>query len=490
MSRGNIDLAGDVIGQVENLARVRLPPAQVPQLEVFIREYYAQADPGDLAERTVADLYGAALSHWHFMQRFARGAARVRVYNPSLAEHGWQSGHTVIEIVNDDMPFLVDSVTMEVNRQGLTPQLIVHPVLQVVRDLAGVLREVLSAKVTDRTCCLESLMRVEVDRRTDPASLDALRGGVERALADVRGAVEDWRQQQERMRESMAWIEARPGSEDSDEARAFLTWALDDHFTFIGCRDYDLAKGPDGLELRAVAGSGLGLLREEPPQPASGSFAALPRELRELARSPQPLLLTKSNARSTVHRPGYLDYIGVKRFDASGRVLGERRFLGLYTHTAYSANPLEIPVLRRKLRAVMARAGFLAGGHLAKDLQTLLESYPRDELFQATVEQLYDATLGILRLGERQRIRLFVRPDPFARFVSCLVYVPREIYNTDLRRRFQAVLMEAYAGLSSEFTVQLSESVLARILITVRGRPGAMPRQDVRAVEARLVVAA
>ncbi|HEX9179727.1 MAG TPA: NAD-glutamate dehydrogenase domain-containing protein, partial [Burkholderiales bacterium] len=480
----------DMISQVEALAGARLPASQAPQLGVFIRQYYAQVDPGDLAERAVADLYGAALSHWHFLQRFPGGAARVRVYNPGLAEHGWQSSHTIIEIVNDDMPFLVDSVTMEVNRQGLTLHLIVHPVMQVVRDLAGILKEVLPPTVTDRTCRLESLMQVEVDRRTDPAALDALREGVERALADVRRAVEDWRLQQERMREAMGWIGSCPRTEEAAEAQAFLAWALDHHFTFIGCRDYELAQGPDGAQLLAVAGSGLGILREEPAQAVSGSFAALPRQVRELAREPRPLLITKANGRSTVHRPGYLDYIGVMRFDAAGRVLGERRFLGLYTHTAYNADPRAIPILRQKLRAVMAKAGFLAGGHLAKDLQTLLESYPRDELFQASADELYDTAIGILRLGERQRIRLFVRPDPFGRFVSCLVYAPREIYNTDLRRRFQAVLMEAYGGLSSEFTVQLSESVLARILITVRGRAGAMPRPDVGAIEAALVRAA
>jgi glutamate dehydrogenase len=490
MAHGNTTPPEDMIGQVEHLARERLPGIRAAEFIGFLRQYYAQVDPGDLAERTVADLYGAALSHWHFMQRFTRGAARLRVYNPNLSEHGWQSSHTVIEIVNDDMPFLVDSVTMEVNRQGLTLHLIIHPVLQVVRDLAGVLREVLPADVADRTCCLESLMHVEVDRRTDPAALEELRAGVERVLADVRRAVEDWRPQQQRMRECIAWIEARRGSAEAEEAKAFLAWAVDEHFTFIGCRDYDLTEGPDGPELRAVPGSGLGILREEPAQAISASFAALPREVRELARAPGELLLTKANARSTVHRPGYLDYIGVKRFDPGGRVIGERRFLGLYTHTAYSANPLDIPILRLKVRAVMARAGFLAGGHLAKDLQTLLESYPRDELFQSSVEQLYGIAMGILRLGERQRIRLFVRPDPFGRFVSCLVYVPREIYTTDLRRRFQAVLMEAYGGTSSEFTVQLSESVLARILITVHGRPGSIPRQDVRAVEARLVRAA
>jgi len=478
-----------LLEQLDVLVRERLPAAQAEPAAVFIRHYFAQVDPGDLREREAGDLLGAALSHWNFMQQRDAGRPKVRVINPRLEENGWQSPHTVVEIVNDDMPFLVDSVTMEVNRQGLTLHLIIHPVLRVERGPSGKLDDLGSGPPAGNP---ESLMHLEVDRRTDPRVLGDLREGIERVLGDVRRAVEDWQPMQARMRDTIAEVEKAnhpPLAGDVHEIRAFLAWALDHHFTFLGCRDHELVEGGDGVQLKIVPGSGFGILRDESEQDVARSFAALPPEIRGLAREPKLLVLTKANARATVHRPGYLDYIGVKRFDQAGHVVGERRFLGLYTHTAYIENPTQIPILRQKIANVARRAAYLPGGHMAKDLQTILESYLRDELFQISEDDLYEFATGILRLGERQRIRLFVRRDRWQRFVACLIYVPREIYNTELRVRFQGVLMAAFNGVSSEFNVQFSESVLARILITVRTPVGAIPEYDAADLEGRLVQA-
>ncbi|HEV7913169.1 MAG TPA: NAD-glutamate dehydrogenase [Albitalea sp.] len=454
-----------------------------------MQQYYAQVAPDDLAERPTADLYGAALSHWHFARQFAAGAPKLRVYNPRLEEHGWQSTHTVIEIVNDDMPFLVDSITMEVNRQGLTMHLIIHPVLRIRRDdqqrIAGLARE--RSEPEGR---LESLVHVEVDRVTEPARLLALHDGLLRILGDVRAAVQDWKPMQQRILDILADIERHPPPSapgDLAEDRAFLQWLADDNFTLLGCRDYELTQENGDDTLRVVPGSGLGILRDNGQPAVSATFAALPAELRAAAREPRLLVLSKSNARATVHRPGYMDYLGVKRFDDAGRVCGERRLLGLYTSAAYSSNPAEVPLLRRKVAVVTQRAGFLPKSHAAKALVTVLEQYPRDELFQISDDELYTTAMGIARLGERQRTRLFVRRDVFGRFCSCLIYVPRENYNTDLRARMQALLTEVFQGSSSEFSVQFSDSPLARVLIVVRTRAGAVPQVDVREVEQRLV---
>ena len=242
--------------------------------------------------------------------------------------------------------------------------------------------------------------------------------------------------------------------------------------------------------LKVVPDSSLGVLREEAGKQVSASFAALPAAVRAYARRPELLVITKSTARSTVHRPGYLDYIAVKRFDATGKVCGEDRFLGLFTSTAYSANPSEIPLLRRKTANVVAASGVEPGGHAAKALRNILVNYPRDELFQIAEEDLLRIATGILQLGERQRFRLFVRRDPFERFLSCMIYAPRENYTTELRQKWQAILTDAFNGSSSEFNVHLSESALARIHITVRTTPGAIPAFDVRDVEARLIASA
>lgn len=481
------DQLNAVIAQIVS----KLPGDQGVTVEAFTRQYFRQVDQEDMAERRVADLYGVVLSHWNFVRKHT-GGTRLRVYNPRLEEHGWESTHTVIEIVSDDMPFLVDSIGMEVNRQGLTLHLMIHPVMKVVRDASGQFVKFAGegdAAGGGEVARYESIIHVEVDRRTEVAALQALEAGLQRILGDVRAAVEDWPRLTQRVVETIVDIGRNPPPQDAGqtvEDCAFLQWLHDGNFTLLGYREYDLLT--DGAEdvLRVVAGSGLGILRETGRE-RSLSFAALPAEVRLIAREPRLLVLTKANARATVHRPGYLVYVGIKRFDGGGQVVGERRFLGLFTSTAYSANTTEIPLLRRKIAGVMNRAGFLPKSHAAKTLLTVLEQYPRDELFQIDEETLFATVMGILRLGERQRIRLFVRRDAFARFVACLIYVPRENYNTEQRLRMQAVLMEAFGGVFSEFEVHFSESALARIFITVRTGAGGIPAYDVRELEARLV---
>ena len=484
---------GDIptlIDQVVERVRAKLPADQADEAAEFTRQYYAQVAPEDIADRALADLYGAALSHWHFARTFAGPEPKVRVYNPRLDEHGWQSTHTVIEIVNQDMSFLVDSVTMEVNRQGLTMHLIVHPVMQVQRDASHKLVAVARGLAAGEGR-FESLIHVEVDRRTDAARLAELHDGLLRILADVRAAVEDWQPMRQAVLDAVARLQNNPPpmpADDLSEDIAFLQWLAAENFTLLGQRDYDLVEEGGEDMLRVVPGSGLGILRSDTGAAvASASFAALPPEVRAAAREPRALVLTKSNARSTVHRPGHLDYIGVKRFDAQGRVVGECRFLGLFTSIAYYAKPADIPLLRRKVAAVFQRAGFLPRSHTAKTLATILDQYPREELFQIGVDELYATAMGILRLGERQRTRLFLHRDPFGRFASCMVYVPRENYTTELRGRMQALLSEALNGESSQFSVQFSDSPLARVLIVVHSRSGAAPQVDVHELEQRLV---
>ena len=464
--------------------------ARNPHAETFVRQYYSQVDPQDLSERRISDLCGAAQAHLDFMGKFKSGAAKLRVYNPQIQKDGWESTHTVIEIINDDMPFLVDSVTMEVNRQGLTLHLIIQPVMKTRRDAEGGLIEILP-RAADMNGALESVMHVEVDRQTDPKKLVNLEAGLLRILADVRKAVEDYPEMKEKMNGLVSDISkncpAGIDSETLEEDKALLAWLADGHFIFLGYRDYDLAKEGDEDVLLVVPGSGLGILRETSKSKVSKSFATVTPEVRKLAHVPELLVLTKANSRATVHRPGYLDYVGVKRFDAKGRVLGERRFLGLYTSTAYNSSPADIPLLRRKVKGVLTRAGFDPNGHMGKALVTILDQYPRDELFEISEDELFENAIGILRLGERQRTRLFVRSDIYGRFVSCLIFVPRETFATKRRYRIEQVLMEAFNGVSSEFTVNLSESALARMLIIIRTKPGTVPEFDVREIESRIV---
>jgi glutamate dehydrogenase len=464
-------------------------PADQDQVSEFVRQFFRDVDSEDIGGRDPWDLYGAAVSHWRFARR---GGAdpRIRVYNPNVEEHGWQCPHTVIEIVHRDMPFLVDSVRMQINAQGLISHLIIHPVMSVRRDMAGGLIDIVPKGETPPDAHAESMMHLEISRETDVATLRQLEQGLLRVLGDLRAAVEDGQLMLTRMRDTAAANRRDPprllDGDEVAEGLAFLDWLSGDRFTFLGCRDYDLGREGGEVVLRSVPTSGLGILREDRRDLASASFAALPGPVRERARALEFLVLTKSNSRATVHRPVYTDYVGVKRFSTAGEVIGERRFLGLYTSVAYSASVFDIPVLRRKARSVVERSGIVPGSHKGKALLSILETYPRDELFQISTDELLRISMGILHLDERQRTRLFVRRDPFGRFVSCLAYVPRDNYNTEVRERMQAVLMRALGGVSSEHSVSLSESVLARIVIVVRTKPGVLPAYDERELEAAL----
>ncbi|MDE2604438.1 MAG: NAD-glutamate dehydrogenase [Burkholderiales bacterium] len=473
------------------VAQARETTADLP-LDTFSREYFRQVDVEDLDERTPQDLLGALLSHRQFASQRAPGAPKVRVFSPSPGADGWGSRHSIVQVVNDDMPFLVDSVSLEIARHGLALHLIVHPVFAVERDAAGVLHSVAPRAAAPALPC-ESWMYIEVDRMVDAGQRAALVAGIERVLADVRAAVADWPSMLARLEEVSQALDAPPAgiaAGEVDESRAFLRWLADDHFTLLGYRRHDLVEEGGGLALRPVAGSGLGVLRQGPGEP-SASFAALPPQARALARTPSPMVVvTKANTRSTVHRDGYTDYVGVKRFDAQGRVVGEDRFVGLFTSSVYAERVAEVPLLRRKVEAVARRAGFAAAGHLAKALQHTLETFPRDELFQIPEDELYDTAMGILALGERHRLRLFLWPDRFQRFVSCLLFVPRESFSTQLRLKFQAILLQALGGNHIDVDVLLSGTQLARIHFTVRIAPNPMPALDRRELERKLAAAA
>ncbi len=481
----------ECLDEVAKLVRAKAAPAQQATIEAFTRKFYGNVDPDDLAERQPADLCGAALSLWALAQQRDSGQARVRVFNPSREKDGWKSPHSIVQIINDDMPFIVDSVTMEINRHDLALHLIIHPIFSARRNARGGLEVVTADKAADTR--RESMIQVEVDRISDSAQLVALVGDIERVLGDVRVAVADWRPMQQKVLDIVAEIEQRPPPFEKDVTAIgceFLRWLAVNHFTFLGYRRHVLLVVDGGDALKIVPGTSLGILREGTGKEVATSFAALPPEVRAYARRPELLVITKSTARSTVHHPGYLTHIAVKRFDDAGDVCGEDRFLGLFTSTAYSANPAEIPLLRRKVANLIAQAGAAPDSHTGKTLQNILATYPRDELFQTSEEDLLHIVTGILQLGDRHRFRIFVRRDPFERFLSCLIYAPRDRYTTEVRRRWQAILTEAFNGLSTDYNVHVSESKLARVHMIVRTTPGAIPDYNLHDIEVRLAEAA
>ena len=473
--------------------REHLGGDEAAQAEAFARQYYRWVSPDDIADRSELDVYGAALAHFDLARRRTPGTPKVRIYNPRFETHGWRSTHTAVEIVTDDMPFLIDSVAMELNRRGFGVYLIIHPVIQVRRDDDGRLVEVLPHGGEAEDAVAESVIHAEVARHTGAGELAQLERHVLRVIGEVRAAVEDWPEMRARALDVVAALGTDPPPlDDSDipEVRAFIAWLEDHNFTFLGARDYELSRDEEGEpRLVSVPGSGLGVLRQAGGQASARGFDKLPPAVRARALEPYLLNLTKANSRATVHRPAYLDYVGIKQFDDAGKVVGERRFLGLYTHTAYHASPREIPILRRKVDAVLERAAFPEGSHNEKALLEILEGYPRDELFQISNEELFRIAMGILHLGERQRMRLFARRDTFDRFLSCLVFVPRDRFNTENRRRIEGILRRATGATIIDYTTRVSESVLVRLHYLVYAEPGKLPRIDEREIETLLVAA-
>jgi glutamate dehydrogenase len=478
-----------LLDRLEDLVREKFPEDRSETVARFVRRYYARMPTDVLESRDLLDLYGAALAHLSLARRRRAGQTLVRVYNPSLEQDGWECSHTVVEIVIEDMPFLVDSVRMAVNRSDPKLLRIIHPIVSVRRDGEGRLIEVLERNAKVEGVQREAVMHVEIVRQTDKGMLDRLEAELVRVLQEVRWAVEDWHPMREALDRVVQEIQTRPPPlepADVAESLAFLRWLGGGHFTFLGYRLYELSGEGEEATLRIVSGSGLGILRAHTKGGESRAFARLPPELRGRARMPELLILTKTNSKASVHRPVNLDYVGVQRFDPEGRVSGEHRFLGLYGSRAYSALAQEIPLLRRKVQYVNERADLEPDSHSAKALAHILETYPRDELFQINQEELFRLAMGIMQLAEEERPRLFMRPDPYGRYIMCLVYAARESYDTQVRKRMQGVLQDALNATDVEFTVSLSESMLARILFTVRTRPGEIPEYDPREIEARL----
>ena len=475
-----------LIRKATALAAESLDFAEHAPAAAVIAKFYDHVPPDDVAERSLRDLAGAALALWRFAGRRQPGQAKIRVYNPESDIDGWSSPHTIVEIVNDDMPFLVDSVAAAINAGERVVRLIIHPIMTVDRDASGRLRDIGDSGDGGRR---ESWMQIEITREPDAAGLPRLTQALSGVLGDVRAAVADWQPMRRTLR---AVLEELPGPaalpvprHELAEVQDFLRWLDDDNFAFLGYREYDFngAAEPERPALGILADPGYRIfdgLRD---------LSSLPPDVQDFVRRRELLVVTKSNRRATVHRVAHMDAIGVRRFDANGAVVGIRLFLGLFTSLAYSRNPRAIPLLRRKVRHIVGRSGLSPASHDGKALAHILDALPRDELFQAGEDELFDTVIGILNLQERQRIALFVRRDPLERFVSCLVFAPRERYDSDLRRRFAAILERAFAGRLSAFYTHLDDSALARIQFIIRTTRGKVPAVDTVALERELAEA-
>jgi len=489
------EMKTEKISEVLAMVESRLDKKATEDIRLFVEKLYERLAADDVLGIQLENLYGSALSVLKFSAVREPGKAKVRCFSPTLEEHGWRTSHTVIEIVNDDMPFLVDSVSAALSQRGINVHMVIHPVMFEERDAQGKhIKFHQTATNGKQKGSLESYMHFEVDEQSDPEVLADIERELSAVLEDVRASVVDWRPILSQVDTIVKKLKSNPPpleAEEVDEGRALLEWMANDHFTFLGFREYtftDQGKGKtDNWE--PVKDSGLGILRSPMRRIMTGKAEMSP-EVSEFLHRPELIIVTKANAHSTVHRAVLLDYVGVKKFDSKGKVVGEYRFTGLFTSAAYNRIPRDIPYLRRKVDKTLEKSGFTKSSHDQKALAHILETYPRDELFQISVDELYAISSKILLLQERPRISVFLRRDRFARFVSALVYVPREKFNTDLRRKFSTILADMHNGVIGAHYSQVGADAMARIHFIIDLKSSDKPDVDEDVLENRLVSAA
>src|SRR5262252_284691 len=441
--------------------------------EAFVAKLFALAAPEDLRHCGAAELANIAEQSWSFLAGRRPGTPKIR-FEPLAGARAI----AVLEIVNDDMPFLVDSVVGELNSRGLEIRSFVHPVFLVRRDAAGQLVDFEASHAADAH--RESFIHFHVDEVDDPVQRAAVVQALNDILAEVRASVQDWRPMLARLREVIAELQAKPpplAGEEIGEASAFLKWMAEGNFTFLGARDYIFT---DDEVLAPVIETGLGLLRDSGVRLLQhwNRPVTITPAIRAFLQEQTLLIITKSSARSRVHRRAHLDYVGVKRFDRAGRLLGEHRFCGLFTSTAYTQPARGIPYLRRKVDRIIRRAGFDPASHSGKALVNVLETYPRDELFQIDEGSLYHFALEILHLDERPRVRVLPRRDRFDRYVSALVYVPRDRYSGQIRAAIGRYLTTAFHGRLSAYYPFFPESPLVRVQYIIARADRALANPD------------
>ncbi|MBT1063767.1 NAD-glutamate dehydrogenase [Bowmanella sp. Y26] len=476
-----------LLENVYSLIRKKVDKAQSPLVEQFAQILFKNISKDDLQNRVDSDLYGATLSLWNEFVDYHDKEPFIRVFNPEIAKHGWQSSHTIIEIIVDDMPFLVDSVRMAINRLSITAHLMLHTPIGVKRAKDHKLEALQDAKskgVTKQTVFL-----MEIDRQTSKKALQDIEKELHSVLDEVQLAVSDWMPMNERIDAVIADYAKQPcpaGSAAQKEVHTFLKWIRNNNFTFMGYRHYQ-AKAVEG-DHRWIADndSSLGLMKNSVSN-RDRLLSRLPVSAREETLSQNPLILTKTNTKSRVHRPAYMDYIGIKEFDNEGNVVGEHRFIGLYSSAFYNAGASDVPVLKEKISRMCDNSAFDKSSHAYKAFLNILETYPRDELLQANEDELGKIALGIFQMQERGISRLFVRRDVFGRFYSCMVFVPRERYNTQLRKDTQALLKKSFGSEQDvEFTTFFSESVYARTHYMVRVKNNNV-EIDVKEIEKNII---
>lgn len=480
----NLNIAKERISQISDIATSYVQKDK-SLFDHFIHSYYQTLHQEVAKDISNMDLAGMALHHFTLLKAYDGSQPQLAILNPIAEEQHFHSSHTVIQIVAYDRPFLVDTILMSLEAEGIDVHRTYNIIIGVERDENGDITHVESAHESDTSKM--SLIHCEIAYQNND-ELAALKQMLLAKIDTLDIVVDDWQQIRGKLTDIKAELAGQNLPEvyySPQEIQAFLDWVLDEHFIFLGYREYRL-ENDDNLDLFAIGNSGLGLLRGGSENTLSKSFDELPHNLKKLLTEPRVLMLSKSSRVSPVHRPVYMDFLGIHKFDDHGKLIGEYRFIGLFTAQAYQLSVQQIPLLREKANKIMAMADLPRDGHAYHKMMHVINSLPRDDLFQASVEELYPIVSGISQLQDKKSLRLFSRVDHYQRFVSCLVYIPRDKFNTELRIKVQNVLKDAYGGTSSGFTTEFNESEHARVHVHVRTVPGQVNDVDTAALQDKL----
>ena len=473
-----------LLDDLRTVAQAQMSGAAMEAFWPFVRCYCRRLDLDDLQGRHVSDVLGSIQHWWRILSQFDGKKPRVHVFNPVLESDGWTSTHSQLAVLQKDMPFLVDSLRMELNRRGLAIHVVKSTLLSVVRDKNGTL---LQLEENPQKGQREALVIMEFNRVSDETTLRSIHKSLEEVLQEVATVVADYPAFVEQAHLVARQLADNKMLENCEESCAFLNWLVDDNFTFTGYTEFDFFQADDGeRHLRENTDTRLGLFRLAPPQQEDKPESEWNQGIHAFYQQPELIAFSKSAWRSRVHRHAYSDYIVIKRFDKNGNVCGEARLMGLYTARVYTMSPTRIPLIRRKVEDVFNESGLPAASHDGKALRQVLETFPRDELFHSSCRQLFETVMGVVRINERYQVRLFMRRDRFGKFVTAVVYVPRDLFTTRLRQKIQELLAQAVHADEYDFTTYFSESILARVHMVFRLIDGKPPAFDVHDLECQI----
>ncbi len=467
-----------LVEQLIALLHERLPPDEAASVAEFAGQYFSGYASEEIMRREISDIGAAIMGSWAFIQQHNIASPKVRVFNPDYQKHGWQLGRTVIAVLARNAPFITESIRGELNRRNIVIHTLHSTIFSVIRNQQHQLTELLPARSVMKApegCQQgeEVLLYLEIGRCTDQQELAEITASLNGILAEVFSVVDDFQAMTRCAEQAISDAKNLPSkkSDINEDVTEFIQWMTDGHFTFLGYEKLQVEYSGDEVQVSRVEGSALGLLRDRQSLGSTDVYnsikaASTPETLME-----RSIVFAKSSVRSRVHRLVYPDYVMLRCFDSQGRLIAKHRFLGMYTSRVYTLTPTLIPLIRGKVQAVLDHSGLDLNSHEGKDLVRLLDVFPRDELFQASVNELLSTTMAVNKIQERRQVRLFIRYDVYRKFVNCLVYMPKDIYHTELRIKLEALLCNAFGAKECEFTTYFSESILSRTHFVLRVDP-------------------